>query len=328
MFNSFVGRSSGPLGGLSAQSGFWMPPEASTVARSVDSLFNLILGISAFFFILIVVLMVLFVIRYRARRVEEEALSQTEHNTPLELTWTGIPLLLVVVIFWLGFKGYLNMTTPPGDSYQVQVTAQKWSWLFSYPNGVTDGELHVPVDQPVKLVMSSQDVLHSLFVPSFRIKMDVLPGRYTTAWFRATKTGHFQIFCTEYCGKGHSDMLSMVHVYPKAEFDQWMEKAGNFVDTMPPVEAGAVVYKKYGCKQCHTIDGASSTGPTFKGLFGHVQALQGGGSVTVDENYVRESVLEPNAKVAAGFEPVMPTFKGRMRDKELNVLIEYVRSLK
>lgn len=315
---------------LRAQSGhdFWMPPQASTVAPHIDGLFNIILAISAFFFVLIVVLMIVFIMKYRAERPGDEALSQVEHNTPLEITWTVIPLILVCFIFWWGFKGYLDLVTSPGNASSIQVTAQKWSWLFSYPNGYSDAELHVPVDTPIKLVMSSQDVIHSFFCPAFRVKMDVLPGRYTSAWFTATTPGEYQVFCAEFCGKDHSNMLSKVVVHTAADYQQWLDKAANWMVALPPAEAGAILYKKYGCKQCHTVDGSANTGPTFKALFGTKQPLKDGGTVLVDENYVRESILEPNAHVAAGFEPVMPTFKGRIKDEEIGAVIEYLRSLK
>lgn len=306
---------------------FWMPEQASVTAHQVDWLFDFVLWICIFFFVLIVALMIYFIARYRQQRPGDAALSQTSHNTPLELTWTIIPLFLVVIIFWLGFKGYMDLATAPGNAYTISVTGQKWSWLFTYPNGVSASELHVPVDTPVKLVMSSQDVLHSFFIPSFRVKQDVVPGRYTSLWFRATKAGTFDVYCTEYCGKGHSDMLTKAIVHPTGEFEKWMDEEGNFIAKLPPVEAGMKVYQKYGCKQCHSVDGVASTGPTFRGIWGHSQALQGGGSVIVDENYVRESILEPNAKVAAGFEAVMPTFQGRIKDDEIRVMIEYLKTL-
>ena len=196
----------------------WMPPPVSTVAGHVDWLFYFILGVSTFFFLLIVALMVLFVVRYRRREGQGAEVSPS-HNTALEVIWTVIPIVVVIVIFIFGFKGFLDMATPPANAYEIQVEAQKWSWSFTYPSGYVDSNLHVPVNRPVKLVMRSADVIHSLYVPAFRIKRDVVPGRYATAWFEATEPGEYDLFCAEYCGTSHSDMLAHVVVHPPGEFE-------------------------------------------------------------------------------------------------------------
>jgi len=305
---------------------FWMPPAVSTMARHVDWLFNFILAISVFFFLLIVVVMTLFVIRYR-RRAGAAAEASPSHHTGLELTWTIIPVLLVAVIFFFGFKGYLDMSTAPVNAYEILVDGQKWNWSFTYPNGYVDSNLHVPVDRPVRLVMTSADVIHSLFVPAFRIKQDVVPGRYSKAWFEATEPGEYELFCAEYCGTSHSGMVALVVVHPPGEFEAWLEKASNFLETMTPVDAGRKLFQVRGCLQCHSVDGTAKVGPTLLGVFGHAQPLADGSSVTVDENYIRESILEPMAKVAAGYEPVMPTYQGRLKDAEIMAIIEYLKSL-
>jgi cytochrome c oxidase subunit 2 len=305
---------------------FWMPPQVSTFAHSVDWLFDFILAISVFFFALIVVLMVVFVLRYRHREGQAAETSPT-HNMALEVTWTAIPVVLVIVIFVFGFKGFLDMSTAPANAYEIHVEGQKWNWSFSYPNGYVDPNLHVPVDRPVRLVMSSQDVIHSLYVPAFRIKMDVVPGRYSKAWFEATEPGEYDLFCAEYCGTGHSDMLAHVVVHPAGEFETWLEKASNFLDTMSPVEAGRKLFQVRGCQQCHSVDGSGKTGPSLLGVYGHEQLLTGGGSVVADENYIRESILEPQARVVAGFDPVMPTYQGRLSDDEIVAIIAYLKSL-
>lgn len=307
--------------------GLWMPPQSSTVAAEVDWLFNFILGISVFFFALIVVIMLVFVIRYRRREGREVAEASASHNTALEVIWTGIPVILVAVIFYFGFTSYLNMSTPPANAYEIQVTGQKWNWSFTYPNGYVDQNLHVPQDRPVRLVMSSVDVIHSLFIPAFRIKMDVLPGRYSKAWFEATQAGEYNIFCAEYCGTSHSDMMAMAIVHPRGEFESWLEKASNFLLTMTPVDGGRRVYEIHGCAQCHSVDGGPRTGPTFFKLFGKEEAMADGSTVVVDENYIRESILEPNEQVVAGYEPVMPTYQGRIKDDEITALIAYMKSL-
>jgi cytochrome c oxidase subunit 2 len=295
------------------------------VAQGVDWLFNFILAISVFFFVLIVIAMVVFVLRYRHRE-GQRAEDSPSHNLPLEITWTGIPLVLVIVIFFFGFKGFLDMATPPANAYEVLVEGQKWNWSFTYPNGYVDENLHVPVNRPIQLVMSSADVIHSLYVPAFRIKMDVVPGRYSKAWFEATVPGEYDLFCTEYCGTSHSDMLAHVVVHPPGEFEKWLDQASNFLETMSPVDAGRKLFQVRGCQQCHSMDGSAKTGPTLLGVFGREEQMADGSTVIADENYIRESILEPNARVVAGFEPVMPTYQGRLKDEEIMAIIEYLKA--
>jgi cytochrome c oxidase subunit 2 len=239
--------------------------------------------------------------------------------------------MIVVWIFWQGFTGYLDLQTPPANAYEVQVLGQKWKWLFTYPNGVVDDNLHVPPAEPVRLVMTSQDVIHSLYVPDFRIKRDALPGRYERQWFEAPEPGEYQLFCAEYCGTSHSGMIAKVIVHrSRPEFEAWLAEAGNFLDKLPPEklwEGGQKLYNQRGCKQCHSVDGVSGIGPSFKGIWGHNQPLKGGGSVVVEENYVRESIVNPQAKIVAGYEPVMPTYQGRLKDKEITAIIEYLKTL-
>ncbi|RMF71877.1 MAG: cytochrome c oxidase subunit II [Acidobacteria bacterium] len=306
--------------------GFWMPQSASTTAPEVDFVFYFILAISAFFFVLIVALTALFVVRYRARPGHSEQDSPT-HNTALELTWSIIPSILVLMMFWFGFKAYMDQYNPPANAYEILVEAQKWNWSFQYPNGYIDKDLHVPAGTPVRLVLTSQDVIHSFFVPAFRVKKDVVPGRYNKVWFEATQPGSYVVFCTEYCGTGHSDMLAHVIVHPPGEFEAWLEKAANFLDTLPPAEAGKLLYEQRGCTQCHSVDGSPRVGPTFKGIWGHEVKLRDGSTVPVDEDYLRESIVDPQAKVVDGFDPVMPTYAGRLKDKEITYIIEYLKSL-
>lgn len=305
---------------------FWMPEEASTTAGHVDWVFDLILYISLFFFLLIVGLMVLFVIRYRRRKGVDPQASPT-HHTGLEITWTAIPIILVAVIFYFGFVNYMNMVTPPGNAYEINVTAQRWTWLFTYPNGYVDQNLHVPVDQPIRLILTSEDVIHSFFVPAFRVKKDVVPGRYNTVWFQATEPGEYDVFCAEYCGTSHSDMLAKVIVHPPGGYETWLEQASNFLDTMSPAEAGEKLFNARGCKQCHTVDGSANVGPTWKGMFGGKGIFTDGKPYTVDENYIRESILDPMAHIVAGYEAVMPTYQGRLKDREITAIIEYMKTL-
>lgn len=305
---------------------FWMPPPGSTGAHEVDWLMVVLLYICTFFFLLIAALLVTFAVRYRRSRVAGPQPSAS-HSLPLELAWSIIPLAILIVIFHFGFRGFLNIMTPPDDAYAIQVTGQKWAWMFTYPNGYVDKDLHVPVNTPVKLTMTSEDVIHSLYIPAFRIKRDALPGRYTTTWFEADRTGEFELFCTEYCGEGHSAMMARVVVHDKAEFAKWLQDAGAFIDRLPPAEAGAKLFSIQGCAQCHSVDGSGGIGPSLKNVYGTQQPLQGGSSVLADENYIRESIMDPQAQIVAGYQPVMPTYKGRLKDKEITVLIAYLKSI-
>lgn len=317
---------------LTAQSaaqgaGFWLPTSASSQAPAVDALFYFILGVSTLFFLLILVLSVLFVIRYH-RRPGHAPQPSPSHNTALEITWSAIPLLIVMVIFVWGLKIYLDEYSPPADAYEIQVTGMKWKWQFTYPNGHIDENLHVPLDVPVRLVLTSEDVIHSLFVPAFRIKRDVVPGRYSSTWFKATETGEYAVYCAEYCGSSHSDMLAKAIVHPRADFDSWLASAGDLLAKLPPDQAGEMLYKQRGCVGCHTVDGTRTVGPSFKGLFGHQVTLTSGARVTADENYIRRSMLEPQAEIVEGFAPVMPTFQGRLKDAEINAIIAYMKTMK
>lgn len=304
----------------------FFPKASSTTAGSVDDLFYFILWISIFFFAIIVGVMILFLVKYRARPGVGPQPSPS-HNNALEIGWSVFPGLLLGVIFFWGFTGYLDMRQAPDDAYEIQVVAKKWSWSFVYPNGHVDNDLHVPVDRPVKLVMSSDDVIHSLYIPAFRLKMDVVPGKYTQTWFEANSPGDYVLFCAEYCGTQHSTMLARVIVHPSGEFEPWLEDAANFLERMTPEEAGALLYTRRGCVQCHSVDGKAMTGPTFYNAFGTTQSMADGSQVSVDENYIRESILEPQAKVRAGYKPVMPTYQGQLKNEEIAALISYIKSL-
>lgn len=306
---------------------FWFPPQASTHAADVDWTYNFILWVSYTFFALIIALMFYFMVKYR-RREEFDPGKSSDHNMPLEITWTIIPLVLVAAMFIFGFRGYMDQRTPPRQAYTVYVNAQQWSWTFIYPNGHVDNKLHAPVNTPIKLVMSSDDVLHSLFIPAFRVKMDVVPGRYTEMWFEAKTAGVYTIYCTEFCGTKHSDMLSEAIIHPPGEFETWLAKASDIFAGKSMSEVGEMLYRTRGCAQCHSIDGVRGIGPSFKGLFGTTHGITGGEPVTVDENYVRESIMEPQAKIAEGYAPVMPTFQGKLDDKQITAIIEYMKTLR
>jgi cytochrome c oxidase subunit II len=305
---------------------FWMPQTASTTAHGVDALFYGILALSTVCFVGITVAVIWFVMKYR-HRPGHNGMPSPDHNDALEITWTVIPTIIVAIVFVLGWKSFADLHTPPKHALEIQVTGQKWSWQFQYPNGHVDNVLHVPVDQSVRLVMTAQDVLHSFFVPAFRVKQDVLPQRYTSLWFHADKPGTYRVYCAEYCGQQHSEMKTVVVVHESGGYEKYLEEARLRMMNMPPRELGELVYNQRGCNQCHSTDGAASTGPTFKGIFGAQHTMTDGSQVAVDENYIRESVLEPQSKIRSGFNPVMPTFKGKLHDKEITGLIEYIKSL-
>ncbi|MBC8367669.1 cytochrome c oxidase subunit II [bacterium] len=306
--------------------GFWMPVKGSSMAGEVDWIFQFILWVALFFFVLVVGIMAVFVMRYR-RRPGVEPEESPSHNTKLEIVWSVIPIILVMIMFYAGFKTYLGMETPPRSSHEVQVVGQKWQWTFIYPNGYSDPVLHLPIDEPVQLLMRSDDVIHSFFVPAFRVKKDVVPGRFTKAWFEPNLAGVFPVYCAEYCGTGHSDMTTAVVVHEPGGFEEWMATAANLYADLPPAEAGKMLYAAKGCTACHSIDGTKMVGPSFKSVFGKTETMKSGENITVDENYLRESIYNPQVKVLEGYEPVMPTYQGTINDEELGYIIEFIKSL-
>jgi cytochrome c oxidase subunit 2 len=293
----------------------------------VDRVFHLVLIISSLLFALVVGLMAWFVVRYR-RRPGISSQPSPSHNTRLEIAWTAFPILIVAVIFYDGFAAYMQMQTPPPNCYDLRVSARQWAWQFIYPNGHVDDALHVPAGQPIRLTMTSEDVIHGLWIPALRIKKDVVPGRYSSLWFQADKVGTYDLLCTQYCGDDHANMLSTVVVQTPDDFDKWLKDAANFLKTLPPAEAGKMLYQRRGCTQCHSIDGTAGTGPSFKGIYGKPQKMSDGQSVVADDNYIRESILEPQAKIVAGFQPVMSTYKGLLTDDEITAIIEFIKTLK
>ena len=304
-----------------------LPPQASTVAASVDSLYYFIFYISVFFFLLVVGLGVYFVFKYHRKTVEVEKTPDLSHNMLLETVWTVIPSIILLIIFVWGAVGFMKMSVPPANSMEIKVTGQKWFWSFEHKNGtVAVNELVVPINTPVNLLMSSKDVLHSFFVPAFRIKQDVLPNRYTQVWFEATQAGDFPLLCTEYCGTSHSTMIGVVKVLEEKDYAAWLENA-EATSNVPLPELGKTLYKKQACFTCHSLDGGKLVGPTFKGRFGTQIGFADGSKGAVDENYLRESILNPMAKVAAGYQPVMPSYQGLLKDREIDALIAYIKSL-
>ena len=309
--------------------GSWLlPPQVTNNAASIDVPFHFILVINLFFFALIAALTISFFVHYRRRKPDQPAEPAPSHHTPLELAWSFIPLVLVIDMFYLGFRGYVDMSQPPSNAMQISVSARKWSWSFTYPNGHVDSELHVPVNQPIELLMDSTDVIHSFFVPAFRLKKDVVPGRFTKAWFEANKPGEYVVLCAEYCGTDHSNMWTKVIVHEEGGYEQWLEAAADPFQTKTPLEVGEMLYTKLACITCHSIDGTRKVGPSLQGVFGRPAQLVDGRSVTSDENYLRTSILRPQADVVESYQPVMPTFQGLIKDRELDALIDYIKTLK
>ncbi|QDU84064.1 Cytochrome c oxidase subunit 2 precursor [Planctomycetes bacterium Pla163] len=320
----------------------FFPPQASTTAAETDTVYLLIFWLCMVAFVIIVAGTGYFVWKYRARDGHKAEKTST-HDNVLEVTWTVIPTLLFGVMFWVGMKGYMGLKQAPGDAYPIQVTAQKWSWKFTYPNGAESPELHVPIGRPVKLTMTSLDVLHSLFIPAFRVKQDVVPGRYSMVWFDAKddliaegKTVRlFDLFCTEYCGEQHSAMITKVHVHTDEAFAEWAEETANFIQNEPAYIAGGKQFLISGCNACHAIDDAAGTGP---GLGALSQWIKDGGTVPVtvggiaqdvpaDDNYLRESILQSSAKLHVGYANQMPLFQGQLTEEQLSVLMIYIKSL-
>ncbi|MBI4953675.1 MAG: cytochrome c oxidase subunit II [Myxococcales bacterium] len=303
----------------------WLPPRASEGAEKVDSIFMLILGITTAFFVIILVAATYFTIRYRARKWTAPQPSPS-HHLKLELVWSIIPTILLVAIFGVSTKAWLASADAQTAeaATTVYVTGQQWQWKFEYQGGKRSDELHLLLNEPVDLVLSSPDVLHSFYVPAFRIKQDVVPGRFTRLHVTPTEAGTFPVFCAEYCGNDHSIMQTQVVIHPDlASYDAW--KNEKIDESVPLVKVGEMLYQK-NCLSCHSLDGTRKVGPTFKGLWGSSQTMEGGEVVTVDENFVRESIVEPKKRVAQGYPPAMPPQS--LGEREMQGIIEYIRSVK
>lgn len=299
------------------------PEQASTFAANVDALFIFLIVVSSFFSVLIFGLVFFFAVRYR-RRSEEEVPPRLQESTFLEIFWSVVPLLLCVVMFGWGAKLYFDMTKPPSTAMEMSVVGKQWMWKIQHPEGRREiNELHVPVNQPVKLKMISEDVIHSFYIPAFRVKMDVLPGRYTSLWFSATKPGEYHLFCAEYCGTKHSGMIGKVVVMEAAAYESWLSGTPS---NETPEQAGERLFVQNNCNTCHHSR-ADARGPVLDDVFGNPVKLETGGTVLADEAYVRESILNPVAKVVQGYQPVMPTYQGQINEEGVMQLMAYIKSL-
>ncbi|PYT04313.1 MAG: cytochrome c oxidase subunit II, partial [Acidobacteria bacterium] len=289
------------------------PDQASTFAPHVDALYAYLLLITIFFSTLITLLLIVFAVKYR-RRQPDEVPRPISGSMVLELTWTIVPLIIAMTIFVWGASTYFKAYRAPHQAMEIYVVAKQWMWKFQHQTGQREiNELHVPVGARVKLTMTTEDVIHSLYFPAFRIKQDVVPGRYTQLWFEATQPGTYYLFCAEYCGTNHSGMGGHVIVMEPSAYQQWL--AGGTGSESASAQ-GAKVFQERGCASCHQTEagGQQGRGPTLYGLFGKQQVLQDGSAVTVDESYIRESILNPQARIAAGFQSpsIMPTFQGQV----------------
>ncbi|MGI8908388.1 MAG: cytochrome c oxidase subunit II [Candidatus Sumerlaeaceae bacterium] len=301
----------------------FFPEQASTIAWQVDALYFFLTAVTVFFTLLVVGLLVIFAVRYRRRNAEYRP-PRVETSKTLEIVWSVIPLILTVIMFYWGAEVFFDQRRIPADAMEISVTGKKWMWKFQHPNGRREiNVLHVPIGQNVLLRMASEDVLHDVFIPAFRVKQDVLPGRYTTQWFNATKTGIYHLFCNQYCGAQHSNMIGSVVAMEPPAYQAWLS---GFTGEAPE-KAGENLFSKLACNTCH-MAGSASRGPDLGNLIGSKVALQGGQVITADENYIRESVLNPQAKVVAGFQPIMPSFQGIVTEEQLTHLIAYIKTLK
>jgi cytochrome c oxidase subunit 2 len=292
------------------------------MAGNVDALYVFLLLISVMVSALIFTLILVFAIRFRRQKGVEA--QQIEGSLPLELTWSIMPLFVFLFIFGWGAVIFFQMRTPPKDASTIYVVAKQWMWKLEHEEGIREiNSLHIPVGRDVKLIMTSQDVIHSFYVPAFRVKQDVVPGRYTTMWFKATKPGTYHLFCAEYCGTQHSGMIGEVVVMEAAQYQAWLA-GGGATGTM--ASNGESLFQQLGCATCHRSD-TQGRGPNLAGLFGKRVALSDGTTVVADEGYIRESILVPTAKIVSGFKPIMPPFQGLVTEEQLNALVAYVKSL-
>jgi cytochrome c oxidase subunit 2 len=298
------------------------PPQASTFAGQVDALYFFLTAVSAFFSVLIAVMIVVFAIRYRRSRHPEA--EQIEGSLVLELTWTFIPLGIAMVMFAWGSWVYFEQTRAPRGAMEIYIVGKQWMWKAQHVEGPREiNQLHVPAGRDVKLIMTSQDVIHSYFIPAFRTKADVIPGRYTSTWFNATKPGRYHLFCAEYCGTQHSGMIGEVVVMEPSAYEEWLA-GGTGEGSLS--SSGQKLFQELGCATCHRSD-TQGRGPNLVGLFGKQVRLTDGRTVVADESYLRESIMNPGTKIVSGFTPIMPTFEGQVSEESMIALVTYIKSL-
>ncbi len=300
-----------------------MYPDSMTTTQAVDPVFMFIFGASLVLLVGITLTTLVFVIRYRRSKAPEPT-SQASGNIWLEVVWTALPTALVLAMFFYGWSGYLSLRNVPRDALQVTATARTWAWSFTYENGKTSPKLYVPVGKPVLVNLVSLDVLHGFYLPAFRVKRDVVPGMKNHVWFVASKPGSYDLFCSVYCGTGHSGMITTVEALPPDKFAAWLQQSESGGE-----HAGKELLEKHGCLGCHSLDGTLKVGPSLKGVLGRRETVVTGGKehvITIDEAYLRRHILDPQADTAKGFPPVMPAFAGKLSDADVAAIIGFLRS--
>lgn len=298
------------------------PEQASNLAPEVDTLYFFVTAVTAFFAVLIVILVIVFSIKYRDRTGEKVGAPITG-SIPLELGWSIIPFIISMVIFAWATIVFFHLVRAPEQTLEIYSTGKRWMWRFQHLDGASEiNTLHVPLGRPVKVIFTSEDVLHSLFIPAFRVKADAIPGRYSSIWFTATKAGEYHLFCAEYCGTQHSGMIGTVTVMEPGDYQTWLSGGGG----MSMAARGEQLFQQLGCVGCHLNDG-SGRGPSLAGKFGTQETLANSTTVIVNDTYVRESILTPQRKLVAGYGPLMPTFQGLVNEEGVMSLIEYIKSL-
>lgn len=305
------------------------PVGVSRVAGRIDSVFLFIVVIALFFFFLTQGTLIWFAWRYRRRKGNEgESTPYITGNRLLETLWVVIPSALVLAIFAYGWIVFRDIRTAPAGAADINVVARQWLYEFRYSDGRSSiNEVRVPLGKPVRFVLTSSDVLHGFYLPAFRIKQDIVPGRYTDLWVQPEKAGSFDIYCTQYCGTGHSTMRAKMIVMDAADYRRWVAGESK-PDLAPPWMKGKALVERYGCLGCHGVDGVDRIGPTFKGLYGRKVEMSDGSALIADESYFRESILDPAAKVVKGFDPVMPTYRGTLKDDEIAEIIAWLKTVR
>lgn len=299
------------------------PEAASSTAGSVDGLYFFMILVSLFFTVIIFLGIIVFSIKYR-RRSPTELPKPIEGSMLVEITWSVIPLMISMVMFVWGTVVYFKNSVPPRGSMEIYVVGKQWMWKLQHPEGQREiNELHIPINQPIKLTLTSEDVIHDFFIPAFRVKRDVVPGRFQNMWFEATKPGKYHLFCSQYCGTQHSGMIGWIYAMEPQEYENWLSGAGGQGSM---ASTGEKLFQQYGCSSCHFLDSQGRC-PNLRGVYGNPVLLEGGRTVIADEGYIRESILFPRAKIVAGFEPIMPTFQGQISEEGLLQLIAFIKSL-
>jgi len=299
------------------------PEAASSIAEGVDHLYFVLTFITLFFTIAIFSTIFVFMVKYR-RRAENEVPPDIEQNLPLELAWTIIPTLICAGLFLWASSLYFENSRPPSASTEIFVIGKQWMWHIQHPEGVREiNELHVPEGVPVKLTMTSEDVIHDFYIPAFRVKKDVIPGRYSSLWFQATKVGTYHLFCAQYCGADHAEMLGWVYVMSPADYETWLS-SGTPSQTME--KTGEQIFNKLGCASCHQLDG-TGRGPSLVGVYGKQEDLKSGEKRLVDEAFIRQAIINPNSVTLRNYPPIMPTFRGQINEEQVLQLIAYVKSV-